>query len=45
MTGGSTNGAGLEYADFAQSCEFVQDAYGCPGKSLDIINDGGAVST
>ena len=33
---------GLDYADFTQSCAFVQDEYGCPGRSLDITSDGGA---
>jgi hypothetical protein len=35
----NTTKAGEDYADFSQSCAFVQDAEGCPGKSLDITND------
>jgi hypothetical protein len=30
---------GEDYADFHQSCVFVQDAEGCPGQSVDITND------
>jgi hypothetical protein len=48
--GGVTNGAdgalyntadnGLDYADFTQTCQFIQDAVGCLGQSFDITNDG-----
>jgi len=48
--GGISNGAdgavyntldnGLDYADFVQNCQFVQDAAGCLGQSFDITNDG-----
>jgi hypothetical protein len=31
--------AGADYADFSQNCVFVQDAFGCPGQSVDITND------
>jgi len=50
--GGVSNGAdgatyntvanGNDYADFVQSCAFVQDGTGCLGHSLDITSDGGA---
>jgi hypothetical protein len=30
-----------DYADFSQSCVFVQDAEACPGQSVDITNDYG----
>ena len=36
----SPNGA--DYGDWSTSCTHVQDAYGCPGVSLDISSDGGA---
>lgn len=38
----NTSGSG-DWADFAQTCQFIQDAFGCPGlagKGLDITNDG-----
>ena len=31
-----------DYGDWSASCQKVQDAIGCPGKSFDITNDGGA---
>jgi hypothetical protein len=50
--GGATNGAdgaffnsvanGHDYADFAASCTWVQDATGCLGQSVDITTDGNA---
>jgi hypothetical protein len=50
--GGVTNGAGTatyntlangnDYADFAQNCQHVQDAVGCPGSTQYITTDGGA---
>lgn len=50
--GGVTNGAdgaifnagdnGLDYADFTNNCQFVQDAYGCAGQSFSITTDGNA---
>jgi hypothetical protein len=37
----NTAANGLDYADFTQNCQFIQDAYGCPGQAgLDITNDG-----
>ena len=36
----NTQGNGLDYADFTQTCQFVQDAYGCPGQAFDILTDG-----
>jgi hypothetical protein len=48
--GGLTNGAdgaiyntldnGEDYADFMQTCQFVQDAAGCLGENFDINTDG-----
>jgi hypothetical protein len=35
----NTTKADEDYADFSQSCVFVQDAEACPGKSVDINND------
>jgi len=35
----NTTKAGEDYADFSQSCAFVQDAEGCPGQSVDITSD------
>jgi PEP-CTERM motif-containing protein len=50
--GCGTNGAGgaiyntlangEDYTDYVESCQFVQDAEGCPGSSLDITTDGNA---
>jgi hypothetical protein len=50
--GGATNGAdgavfntvanNNDYADFAASCAWVQDATGCTGQSFDVTADGGA---
>ena len=49
--GGATNGAGgalyntlangEDYADYANSCQFVQDAQGCLGALFDFTTDGG----
>jgi hypothetical protein len=36
---------GADYADFSSTCSNVQDAYGCPGASKLITNDGGAEIT
>lgn len=38
----NTASNGLDYADFTQTCAFIQDTTGCPGRSLDITSDGGA---
>jgi hypothetical protein len=35
----NTTKANEDYADFSQSCVFVQDAEGCPGQSVDITSD------
>ena len=35
----NTTAAGEDYADFLSNCKFVQDATGCPGKSVDITSD------
>jgi len=50
--GGVTNGAGNaifntqsngdDYADFTNSCQYVQDGVGCPGQIFNISTDGGA---
>ena len=37
----NTTNVGEDYADFSQSCTFVQDAEGCLGGSFDIITDNG----
>ena len=29
-----------DYGDWSASCQMIQDAFGCPGKSFDITNDG-----
>jgi hypothetical protein len=35
----NTTHGGEDYADFHQSCRFVQDAEGCTGQSVDITDD------
>ncbi len=50
--GGVTNGAGNaifntvangdDYADFTNSCQYIQDGIGCPGQVFSIATDGGA---
>jgi hypothetical protein len=47
INGGVTNIAsynnspnGGDYGDWSTTCAHVQDAYGCPGLSMDITNDG-----
>jgi hypothetical protein len=48
IDGGTTNIAaynnfpnGADYGDWSSTCAHVQDAFGCPGQSMDITNDGG----
>ena len=40
----NTTANGADYGDFANTCTYVQDAYGCTGKSFDVTRDGGELA-